>query len=152
MLATAVECLAITVFVAVGMEGVAWLTHRYAMHGFLWVLHRDHHNPRGRGLQRNDAFGAFFASISVALIAGGTLGHAPASVAAGVGMALYGAGYFLFHDVMFHRRVKGLRLRASTAYLRRIVNAHRVHHRVTTKSGATSFGFLYAPRRYEVAP
>lgn len=151
MLATAVACLVITALVAVGMEGVAWVTHRYVMHGFLWVLHRDHHNPRGRGLQRNDVFSVFFASISMALIASGTFGHAPELVAIGVGMAIYGAGYFLFHDVMFHRRVKGLRLRPSTAYLRRIVNAHRVHHRVTSKSGGTSFGFLYAPKRYELA-
>jgi len=25
------------------MEGVAWLTHRFVMHGLLWVLHKDHH-------------------------------------------------------------------------------------------------------------
>ena len=29
------------------MEFVAWFTHKYIMHGFLWVLHKDHHqvNP-----------------------------------------------------------------------------------------------------------
>ena len=25
------------------MEGVAWLTHKYVMHGFFWNLHKDHH-------------------------------------------------------------------------------------------------------------
>jgi beta-carotene 3-hydroxylase len=25
------------------MEGITWLTHKYVMHGFLWSLHRDHH-------------------------------------------------------------------------------------------------------------
>ncbi len=32
----------------VGMEGVAWATHRWLMHGPLWVLHRSHHAPRTR--------------------------------------------------------------------------------------------------------
>lgn len=149
MLVTVLAGLALTLTVAVLMEGVAHLTHQHVMHGLLWVLHRDHHNPRGRGLQRNDAFAAFFATISVALIALGTAAGAMPPIASGIGMALYGLGYFLFHDVMFHRRVRRLRLRATTPYLRRIVNAHRVHHRVTTRSGATSFGFLYAPRRYD---
>jgi len=27
----------------ISMEAVAWLTHKYVMHGFLWYLHRDHH-------------------------------------------------------------------------------------------------------------
>ncbi len=25
------------------MEGVAWLLHRYVMHGFGWYVHEDHH-------------------------------------------------------------------------------------------------------------
>ena len=25
------------------MEFVAWFTHKYVMHGLLWILHRDHH-------------------------------------------------------------------------------------------------------------
>lgn len=148
-MSTALAGLAIAATVAVLMEGVARLTHRYAMHGFLWVLHRDHHHPKGRGLQRNDLFAVFFATISFALIAAGTFGDSMPPIAIGAGMAVYGMGYFLFHDVMFHRRVRWLRLRASTPYLRRIVNAHRVHHRVTARQGATSFGFLYAPSRYD---
>ena len=26
------------------MEFMAWFTHKYVMHGFLWNLHRDHHH------------------------------------------------------------------------------------------------------------
>jgi beta-carotene 3-hydroxylase len=66
---------------------------------------------------------------------------------AGFGIALYGVGYFMFHDVMFHRRVPGLRLRARGRYLQRIVYAHRVHHQNSEKQGGVAFGFLYAPRR-----
>ena len=29
-----------------GMEGFAWVTHRYVMHGALWCWHRSHHEPR----------------------------------------------------------------------------------------------------------
>ena len=25
------------------MEFVSWATHKYIMHGFLWYLHKDHH-------------------------------------------------------------------------------------------------------------
>ena len=27
------------------MEFMAWFTHKYVMHGFLWNLHFDHHKP-----------------------------------------------------------------------------------------------------------
>ena len=26
------------------MEFMAWFSHKYIMHGFLWSLHKDHHN------------------------------------------------------------------------------------------------------------
>ena len=29
----------------VGMEFMAWFTHKYVMHGFLWDWHEDHHLP-----------------------------------------------------------------------------------------------------------
>ena len=34
-----------TMAACLGMALVAWLTHKYIMHGLLWVLHKDHHNP-----------------------------------------------------------------------------------------------------------
>ena len=43
------------------MEGVAWVLHKYVMHGFLWVLHKSHHEPRKGVWELNDAFGLFFA-------------------------------------------------------------------------------------------
>ena len=37
------------------MEGVAWATHKYVMHGFLWHLHSDHHKKDHYGLlERNE--------------------------------------------------------------------------------------------------
>ncbi len=31
------------------------------------------------------------------------------------------------------------------AYLKRLIQAHRLHHAVRSREGAVSFGFLYAP-------
>jgi beta-carotene 3-hydroxylase len=130
------------------MEGVAWATHKYVMHGFLWVLHKDHHRPKGRGLQRNDAFALFFATVSILLILNGLNHGWGPMAAAGFGMALYGVGYTVFHDIMFHRRIPGLRYRPKSGYMKRIVRAHRAHHRHPHKSPSESFSFLYAPRKY----
>ena len=39
------------------MEGVAWFTHKYVMHGFLWVLHKDHHDRSNHSpFEKNDFF------------------------------------------------------------------------------------------------
>ena len=65
-------------------------------------------------------------------------------------IALYGLGYMLFHDIMFHRRIRGVRIRAQSSYMKRIVRAHKVHHQTSNKKeGGTAFGFLYAGREYD---
>jgi beta-carotene 3-hydroxylase len=132
------------------MEYVAWFTHKYVMHGILWVLHEDHHRPTDRGWQKNDWFALFFASISILAIVTGLLRRVAPLTSAGFGIALYGLGYLLFHDIMFHRRIRGIRIPARGRYLQRIVRAHRVHHQGGGREGSTAFGFLYAPRKYEV--
>jgi beta-carotene 3-hydroxylase len=138
----------IMVAMAIYMEYVAWFTHKYVMHGFLWVMHEDHHRPVDRGLQKNDLFAVFFAFISFLLIFTGLLRGHEWLVGAGLGMALYGIGYVLFHDVMFHRRIRGLRIRARGNYLQRIVRAHKVHHQRGGREDAASYGFLYASKQY----
>jgi beta-carotene 3-hydroxylase len=127
----------------VGMEGVACLMHKLLMHGPLWVLHESHHVPRIGRFERNDLFGAFFSLPSIVLIYFGVRGH-PALLAVGVGMTAYGFAYWLFHDVLVHRRVR-LPIRPVGRYLQRIAYAHMVHHKTHTKHGAVSFGFLWAP-------
>ncbi len=136
---------------AVLMEGVAYLLHKYVMHGFLWILHEDHHRPTGRGWQKNDAFSVFFALLSMLLIIGGSQRQWWPLVSVGIGMAIYGVGYPLFHEIMFHRRLAKIRYRPRHPYLRRIVRAHREHHRHTGQKDATSFSFLYAPARFKVS-
>ena len=79
------------------MEGITWLTHKYVMHGFLWVLHEDHHQPTGHVLEKNDAFFLIFAIPSMACIFYGTIMGGPLWVAAiGAGIAMYGFAYFIF--------------------------------------------------------
>jgi beta-carotene 3-hydroxylase len=142
----------VTLFLVVfaGMEGVAWLMHKYLMHGPLWVLHASHHRPRTGVFEANDLFGVFFAIPSIILIYCGTHGT-PWLLAAGLGMTAYGAAYFGFHDVVVHRRVSH-RYRPKSAYMQRIIRAHLVHHKTTTKEGALSFGFLYGGSYAPKAP
>lgn len=131
------------------MEAVAWFTHKYIMHGFLWVWHRSHHTIHDHSLERNDLFAFVFSIPSVLLIVSGY------EIAAlgwlkfiGFGIMSYGLFYFIFHDVIVHRRIK-FKIKASNKYLRRIMNAHYVHHEVHTREGGKAFGFLYAPKKYE---
>ena len=135
----------------IGMEGFAYLVHKHVMHGGLWVLHESHHRPRQSAwFERNDLFGIVFAMPAIALIYLGTRGHPPL-LAVGLGMTAYGAAYFGFHDVIVHRRIRHS-WAPKSAYMRRIVRAHLIHHKTLTKEGAVSFGFLYAPDPTAVLP
>jgi len=135
----------LSVFLGVffGMEGVAWATHRYLMHGSLWMLHESHHRPRESWFELNDVFGFFFSFVSIGLMLGGTLHYGPL-LWARLGMLAYGLVYFLVHDVLVHRRVAhGFVPR--NGYLRRIYQSHRLHHATHGRDGSVSFGFLYSP-------
>ena len=137
--------ISLSIFLAVffGMEGIAWALHKYVMHGFLWVLHSSHHRPRQSWFELNDFFGVFFAVVSIGLMLAGTFYAAP-FFWAGLGMTAYGLVYFLIHDVLVHRRIEhGYVPRNS--YLRRVYQAHRLHHATPGKQGAVSFGFVYSP-------
>lgn len=126
-----------------GMEVAAWASHRWIMHGPLWILHRSHHLPRRGKWEANDAFGAFFSAWSITAIAYGISGH-PFLLGSGIGMALYGAAYLLFHDMLAHGRFGRLPV-PGNPYLRRLLRAHRLHHAHVAREGASHFGFLWAP-------
>ncbi len=125
------------------MEGVAYLTHKFLMHGPLWFLHRSHHVPHAGFFEWNDLFGLLFAVPSILLINAGVR-DGSWMLPVGLGMTGYGVIYFLFHDIVVHRRMK-LRRIPQWTYLRRIIMAHLVHHKTHGRDGAQSFGFLYAP-------
>ncbi|RYY27863.1 MAG: beta-carotene hydroxylase [Sphingomonadales bacterium] len=127
------------------MEGFAYVMHRWVMHGVGWFLHASHHRPRAGNWELNDLYAVIFAIPSIVLLYGGVqLGWWPGFIWIGAGIAGYGAIYFGFHDVIVHRRLPH-RYVARSAYMKRIVQAHRLHHVVESKHGNVSFGFLWAP-------
>jgi beta-carotene 3-hydroxylase len=127
------------------MEGVAYAAHRWVMHGPGWFLHASHHRARTGMFEANDLYAVIFALPSIVLLYGGVqAGWWPGFTWIGAGIAAYGAIYFGFHDVIVHRRV-GHRYVPRSSYMKRIVQAHRLHHAVEEKYGTVSFGFLWAP-------
>lgn len=128
------------------MEGFAYVMHRWVMHGPGWILHASHHRPRAGNWELNDLYAVIFAVPSIVLLLGGVqLGWWSGFAWIGAGIAAYGAIYFGFHDVIVHRRI-ATRYLPKSSYMKRIVQAHRLHHAVETKHGTVSFGFLWAPR------
>lgn len=120
------------------MEPVTAATHRWVMHGVGWVLHRSHHEPAATRLEANDAFPVMFAGVvGVGLWAGFNVDGFGALVAVGAGVTTYGAAYALVHDAFIHGRVRWP-LRSRPAMLRRLADAHAIHHR----DGGAPYGML----------
>ena len=129
------------------MEFMAWFTHKYIMHGPLWKLHEDHHQPTGKLFQKNDLFFLVFAIPSWLCIMLGMMAGNYFSVGFGGGIALYGLIYFLVHDVLIHRRFNWFD-KTENAYFRAIRKAHKVHHKNRFREHGTCFGMLIVPRKY----
>ncbi|MBB3698970.1 sterol desaturase family protein [Flammeovirga yaeyamensis] len=129
------------------MEFVAWATHKYVMHGFLWYLHEDHHEPHDHFFEKNDAFFLIFAVPSWLGIMLGMMYNQYVFVWIGVGIALYGLCYFLTHDVLIHRRFKWFD-KTNNRYFRAIRKAHKVHHKNQGKYDSKCFGMLIVPKKY----
>ena len=137
----------ILLFVATiaAMELAAYGAHRWVMHGPGWFLHASHHRPRTGMFEANDLYAVIFAIPSIFLIYQGVQGDWGAWAAwVGAGIAAYGAIYFIFHDVIVHRRIDH-RMKFTGRYMKRIIQAHRMHHAVDGKHGTVSFGFLWSP-------
>lgn len=133
------------------MEGVAYVAHRWVMHGPGWFLHESHHRARHGNFELNDLYAAIFAVPSIVLLAGGVqFGWWPGFIWIGAGIAAYGAIYFGFHDVIVHKRLDH-RYVPRSRYMKRIVQAHRLHHAIESKHGTVSFGFLWAPAADKLA-
>ncbi|MFG1478661.1 sterol desaturase family protein [Xanthobacter sp. V4C-4] len=139
---TIVFNLLIVLLTVAAMEAIAWTAHKYVMHGFGWGWHKSHHEPRTGVFERNDLYAVLFAALAIVLIAIGR--HGAPVLWVGVGMTVYGFLYFLAHDGIAHQRWP-FRYVPRHGYLKRLVQAHRLHHAVEGKDGCVSFGFLYAP-------
>ena len=131
------------------MEGVAWGAHKYVMHGFLWVLHRDHHTRENTGFfERNDFFFLLFAAPGILLIYSGVAaGPLDPRLWIGAGISLYGLSYLLMHDLFIHQRFK-FPSRVRNPYLLALRKAHRIHHKHLGREEGECFGMLWVPRRF----
>lgn len=137
----------IVVFVAtfLGMEFMAWFTHKYVMHGFLWVLHKDHHHKEHKSWwERNDLFFVFYAVVSMYFF---MVAEFQFAIAIGAGIAGYGLAYFLVHDIFIHQRFKLFR-KADHWYAKGIRRAHKIHHKHLGKEDSECFGMLIPPAKF----
>jgi beta-carotene 3-hydroxylase len=146
---TIVFCVFIVITTFLCWEFIAWFSHKYVMHGFLWCWHKSHHTVHDHALERNDLFAIIFSVPCIGLLYYATLiRFSPYLIAVGIGIFCYGLFYFIFHDVIVHQRIRW-RLEKKSRYLQRIINAHYVHHSRHSKDGCEAFGFLMAPKKYE---
>ena len=130
-----------------GMEFMAWATHKFLMHGWMWFFHLDHHQVKPGFFERNDVFFLIYAIPSWLCIMLGMMNDLYVPVWIGYGIAAYGFAYFLIHDVYIHRRFKWLR-DIDTPYFLAIRKAHKVHHKYQGKEDGECFGMLLVPRKY----
>jgi beta-carotene 3-hydroxylase len=130
-----------------GMEFMAWATHKYVMHGTMWSFHEDHHVEKPGFFERNDVFFLIYAIPSWLCIMLGMMYNHYVFVWIGFGIAGYGFAYFMFHDVYIHRRFKWLR-DIDHPYFMAIRKAHKVHHKHLGKEHGECFGMLIVPMKY----
>lgn len=129
------------------MEGMTWLIHKYIMHGFLWYLHKDHHQPHPHKLEKNDYFFLIFALPTIAIMYYGKYHNMDYLFYIGLGITLYGMAYFFVHDLFIHQRIKVLR-NTKNPYLLAIRRAHKQHHKYLDKHKGECYGFLWVPIHY----
>ncbi len=131
----------------VGMEFMAWATHKFVMHGFMWYFHEDHHVPHKHFFEKNDVFFLIYAVPSWLLMMFGAMHGFDFKFYMGMGILFYGIAYFLVHDVLIHQRFDWFK-RTDNLYFRAIRKAHKVHHKHLGKAHGECFGMLWVPLKY----
>jgi beta-carotene 3-hydroxylase len=130
------------------MEFMAWFTHKYVMHGFLWNLHSDHHKKdHDSWFERNDAFFIFYAIVSITCFYTWSIGSFNLGLAIGLGILAYGIAYFFVHDIFIHQRFKFFK-KADNKYAKAVRRAHKMHHKHIGKDKGECFGMLVVPWKY----
>lgn len=130
------------------MEGVAWFTHKYIMHGLLWYFHEDHHVPnKNSKLEKNDFFFLIFSIPGMFFTIFGIQNNLNWMLAIGLGITFYGFIYFLIHEIFIHQRIKWFR-NTNNKYLKALRRAHKIHHKHLTKEDGECFGMLIVPFKY----
>ncbi len=132
----------------ISMEMVAWIAHKYIMHGILWRLHEDHHKKNPASFfEKNDYFFLIFALPGIVCLWLGIYTPVRILLFTGLGITMYGMAYFVVHDIFIHQRFKLLR-NIDNAYFRAIRRAHKMHHKHLDKHEGECFGMLFVPRKY----
>lgn len=130
------------------MEFMAWFTHKYIMHGPLWVLHKDHHKKdHDSKFERNDFFFIFYALVSITFVLLWKFDYFQFGLTVGLGIFAYGLAYFLVHDIFIHQRFKIFR-NANSKYGKALRRAHKIHHKHLGKNDGECFGMLIFPLKY----
>ena len=144
------------------MEFVAWSNHKYIMHSFLWRWHKDHHTrdrekvtlkelgkTEANRFEKNDLFFVLYAFPAILLMITGLSFNKLTLVFFSIGITLYGAVYFLIHDVVIHRRLPLPCLQnSSNKYLQAVIKAHLAHHRPKSRRDFYNYGLLIFPSKY----
>jgi beta-carotene 3-hydroxylase len=136
----------ITLAAFVGMEIFSTVFHKYVMHGVLWRIHRTHHVKSKGFFELNDVFSLSFGATATALVLFGAQ-EQDWRLWTGVGIILYGAVYFVVHDVFIHRRIKWIE-QSRSRYLQALRRAHKAHHHYTEQHPGEEYGLLWIGRKY----
>ena len=134
----------IVVVTILGMEAFVTVMHKHVMHGPGWGWHESHHVEHDGVLEVNDLYSVVFAVLTMGLLGLGWMQGFSTIYWGALGMTIYGFLYFFVHDGLVHQRWP-FRHVPRNGYLKRLVQAHRLHHATQGREGGVSFGFLYAP-------
>ncbi|HVE55288.1 MAG TPA: sterol desaturase family protein [Pyrinomonadaceae bacterium] len=135
------QFIALTILGFVGLELFSYFVHRWLFHGVLWRVHRTHHAARKGWFELNDLFSGIFASVSILLIIFAEIPLLDSSAfPIGLGIAIYGAVYFIAHDLFTHRRF--LPFNSPNKLLLTVRAAHQKHHQTAEKQGIEPFGLF----------
>lgn len=138
----------ITLSVYLLMEIATWLIHKYVMHGFLWYLHEDHHQPKYKNVfEKNDTFFVIGAIPSILLFYYGVHPEFNYKFFIALGVLFYGITYFLIHDVLIHQRFNWFK-NTKNEFLQGLRKAHKIHHKHLEKEDGECFGMLNVPKKY----
>ncbi|MDG2396468.1 MAG: sterol desaturase family protein [Flavobacteriaceae bacterium] len=130
------------------MEFMAWFSHKYIMHGFLWSWHKDHHVKNHHSwFEKNDRFFLFYAFVSMCFFISWSDFGMWFGLPISLGIFLYGCTYFIVHDVFIHRRFKFFN-KSNNRYAKALRLAHKIHHKNINKKGGECFGMLFIPFKY----
>ncbi|MBL7978661.1 MAG: sterol desaturase family protein [Bacteroidetes Order II. Incertae sedis bacterium] len=126
------------------MELAAYVLHRWVFHGWLWRIHRTHHETSQGVFEANDVFSVGFAAVSIAMMAYGWRPEVPDYwLGLGIGIAIYGMLYFIIHDLFTHKRFWPFK--SDNKALQTIRRAHQRHHQTTEKEGYEPYGLFLFP-------